>query len=607
MRLIKKSMAFALVAAMVVTMAPADMADAAKKVKLNKKTASIEVGQTVKIKVKNAKKSAKVTWKSSKKKVANIKKSTKKGNAYANVVGVKAGKSTITATYKVGKKKAQKLTCKVTVTDKVAPTPSGTPVVTASPTAPAQPTQNVPTPTPAPTPTRTPRPTPTPSPVPTPTPTPLPIQEYNFEKVTNGIAIDVSTYQSIGGSGSYNSQKKYVEINDTSAADNSQGTWALPESVPTINLGDVVKFRVQGYNYGTSGFRFWIGTGTSGCCTPVLLGDEIDENLKIGESGYPEVITVEEDGAEVTKTMNQMAINYVDKDKKAFDMTFTFKSGTSQNDTDGACPNFTLKYIMGGDTSGYINGLCIKNIYYITGDEPSVTDEPGTTDAPTTTPTPVPDFAATKISTEINVDGKADDAAWADVPELPIAYKVKYSENGDTTTNATAKIAWDENNLYGLVKVADADVDDSAGASHERDGVEFFLDEDYSMEAKDDKDNNTDAFQYRLTGLKTEGKLTDEITTNVGAANTAKTDYKDIATAYELTEDGYTVEFKIPFKTPKTAGTLVGFDIIVQACSGGARDAEIYLRNTDKALSYWNLDATFATLKLVAAGADDAQ
>ena len=135
MRVIKKSIAAMLCAAMVITLAPAGSADAAKKPSLKKK-ASVAVGQTVKIKVKNAKKSSKFTWKTSNKKIAKISKKVAKGKkASATVKGVKEGKAKITATYKKGSKKV-KLTCKVTV--------NKAPVVTSQPTATApaaQPTQ----------------------------------------------------------------------------------------------------------------------------------------------------------------------------------------------------------------------------------------------------------------------------------------------------------------------------------------------------------------------------------------------------------------------------------------------------------------------------------
>ncbi len=72
-----------------------------KTVKLNKKKASLKAGTTVKLKVKNT--SKKVTWKSSKPKVARVNKNGK-------VTALKAGKCKITAA--VGKKK---LVCNITV------------------------------------------------------------------------------------------------------------------------------------------------------------------------------------------------------------------------------------------------------------------------------------------------------------------------------------------------------------------------------------------------------------------------------------------------------------------------------------------------------------
>ena len=79
-------------------------AQAAGKMKLNKKKAAVEVGQKVKLKLKRAK--GKVKWKSSKKKIASV---TKKGV----VTGKKVGTAKITA-----KCKGRKFSCKVTVKKK---------------------------------------------------------------------------------------------------------------------------------------------------------------------------------------------------------------------------------------------------------------------------------------------------------------------------------------------------------------------------------------------------------------------------------------------------------------------------------------------------------
>ena len=140
-----KIMALALAAAMVVSLVPADAADAAKKVKLSTKSKKLEVKKTFKLKVKNAKKSAKVSWKSNKKGVAKIKKATKKGNATATILGVKKGTAKITATVKQGKKKTNlKCTVKVIAASNVTPTAAPTVAPTAAPTTvPATPSPTV--------------------------------------------------------------------------------------------------------------------------------------------------------------------------------------------------------------------------------------------------------------------------------------------------------------------------------------------------------------------------------------------------------------------------------------------------------------------------------
>ena len=176
-RFIKQSVAAALCAAMVITLMPGNDADAAKKVKISKK-ASVTVGQKKTIKVKNASKKAKVTWKVKKASIAKITGKVAKGKkASVTILGVSAGKTKLTGTYKLGKKKT-KLTCTVTVTPgAVNPTttqPAGQ--VTVQPTqSVVQPTSPVvvtdqPNATEEPTakPTRTPRVTSAPTPVPTP-------------------------------------------------------------------------------------------------------------------------------------------------------------------------------------------------------------------------------------------------------------------------------------------------------------------------------------------------------------------------------------------------------------------------------------------------------
>ena len=134
-RTLAKVMAVALTVSMVGV--ASDDVDAAKKIKLSKKTVSVAKGKTKKVTIKNvkAKKVKKLTVKSANKKIATVKKA---GKTAIKVTGKKAGKST-KVTVKVtvkGKKKATKLTLKVKVTKAKKTSKSKT---TAAPSASATP------------------------------------------------------------------------------------------------------------------------------------------------------------------------------------------------------------------------------------------------------------------------------------------------------------------------------------------------------------------------------------------------------------------------------------------------------------------------------------
>ena len=415
MRKFKRCLAIALAATMMVSLVPANNAGAAKKVKLNKKSAEVEVRKTVKLSVKNAKKTAKVTWKTSSKKVAKITKKTKKGNAYAVVKGLKAGKkATITATVKTGKKSV-KVKCVVSVVkaeEAVATTaPVGAPSAqpSAQPSAnqsavPSQAAEQTTAPVTSPTakPSGTPRPTKSPKPSPTPEPSKMPVTENEFAKVA-GVKLDNSTFEVMSGNAKYDDKLDRIEINDAEAGDMSQGAWKMPEDI-AINKGDLVTFRVQGYFYGSQVFRFWIGTGTSGGCTPILLRtDDVAEENAVGE--YPAVV----DG--VTKNEMKLELN----DKKAYDVTFTFKAGESQDDSAGEYPNFTLKGIHGD----YINGLVVNNVYLT-----HVNGKATATEAPTVEPSEAPTVEPSEAPTVEPSDAptaEPSDAPTAEPSDAPTA------------------------------------------------------------------------------------------------------------------------------------------------------------------------------------------
>lgn len=159
MKKAKKTLAVALTFAMTVVMVPQSALAAKKPVKLNKKSVSVAVGKTVKVKLKNNKKKVKWTVVSGKKNVAL----SKKGKTSVTIKGKRVGKAKVQA--KIGKKK---YVCTVTVTNKnktqitaakKTAAPGNTTGTTAGKNTGSTAAKPTATPTPTPTPTSTPTPT----------------------------------------------------------------------------------------------------------------------------------------------------------------------------------------------------------------------------------------------------------------------------------------------------------------------------------------------------------------------------------------------------------------------------------------------------------------
>lgn len=190
MRKSKKRLTAGLLAVtMCVTLVGTGMtAEAAAKPKLSTKSVTLKVGKNKTIRVKKAGK-AKISWKSSNKKVAAVKKS---GKLAAKVTAKAKGNAVITCTVKTGKKK-KSLTCKVKVTSSgsdsgktSAPSPTA-PVATTQPTNTPPAVTNQPTTQPTTEPTNQPTNTPTNAPTQKPTPTPIPVINDSIVKSYEGI------------------------------------------------------------------------------------------------------------------------------------------------------------------------------------------------------------------------------------------------------------------------------------------------------------------------------------------------------------------------------------------------------------------------------------
>lgn len=218
-------------------------------------------------------------------------------------------------------------------------------------------------------------------------------------------------------------------------------------------------------------------------------------------------------------------------------------------------------------------------------------------------PTEPGDVEATWTDAEITIDGQID-KAWDDADFIDVKNAV-YAQGADPandkTTSAKTKLMWDANNLYVLVVVEDADIDTTGTETYQRDGGEIFLNEDNSKEVA--YADNTDAFQYRFSGMSLDGSpaMTKGIESGSDAAKAA---YAGIDSAYAVTKDengavtGYVIEHKIPWRKSAKVGQQVSFELNVFDCSGGKRNRELYLINTEDKELYKNA-AGFGKLDLV--------
>lgn len=574
-KIMKKLACAALTAALVITslaVAPdTQAAPKTKKIVMNKKSVKLAVGEKYKLKVKKvkpAKASKKVTYKTTKKSVATV---TKKGVIKAKAVGT----AKIKVTSKVNKK--AKATVKVTVTTPSVVSPSAQPTtpvqnITPNPTAtaPVDTATDVPAATDTPKPTRTPRPTAVPT-TPTPEPTPPTLKDpgapYELPFVLDGDTPNIvpqgdATVEA-NGDGSVkvtvNTQYSGMAFNvPTEMLENNYDTMTVYYKDPVnISTGFGCGLWQDPNNKDTETVAAWGGVFSA--------ADEEGNILQEGE--YTAAL-----GEGNTTTW------YINK------ALFFF------NDADSLSTN--------GPAQVTITKVVFSNSKYTGGDKPEPT--PGSEVTASPEPSDVPP-AAVKLADDavITVDGIADEAAYADVAAYDIASRVACDNKKDSDTTATAKLMWKADALYGFVSVKDADIAKFGNNNYQWDGVELFLDEDNSRDT--DWANNTDAFQYRYTGYtKTEEGVANDAAAALfaGGSDAAKAQYAGIETKYVFTEDGYDVEFKIPFKDAKEIDSVVGFDIIVQDCDSEGRNAEIYMFPTDKTKSYWNLADVFGELTL---------
>lgn len=150
------------------------------------------------------------------------------------------------------------------------------------------------------------------------------------------------------------------------------------------------------------------------------------------------------------------------------------------------------------------------------------------------------------------IDGTVD-PVWSDTPAFPInQYQMAWQ--GAT---GTAKALWDDQYLYVLVQVNDAQLDKTSVNAYEQDSVEIFLDQNNAKTSFYQADDG----QYR-----------------VNFDNETSFNPSSIATGFEsataVNGTNYTVEAKIPLSAVTPAeGTKLGFDVQINDAKDGSRQS----------------------------------
>lgn len=150
------------------------------------------------------------------------------------------------------------------------------------------------------------------------------------------------------------------------------------------------------------------------------------------------------------------------------------------------------------------------------------------------------------------IDGKADEI-WNEADEIQInRYQTAWQG-----ANGTAKVLYDENNLYVLFKVNDTQLDKGSPNPWEQDSVEVFVDENNAKTSFYQDDDG----QYRVNY---------ENETSFNPENIAE----GFESAVDVSGTNYTVEIKIPFRTIKPVSNMqIGFDVQINDGKNGSRQS----------------------------------
>jgi len=168
------------------------------------------------------------------------------------------------------------------------------------------------------------------------------------------------------------------------------------------------------------------------------------------------------------------------------------------------------------------------------------------------------------------------DPLWKTAQEIPIGQYTMAWQGA----RGTARVLWDEQYLYVLVNVTNAELNKANRSPHEQDSVEIFIDEgNHKTSYMQDDDG-----QYR-----------------VNFDNEQSFSAQSLASGFEsqafVSGNSYTVIAKIPFRTIKPKkGAVIGFDLQINGASRGIRQSIAVWNDTSD--NSWQDPSGYGLLRL---------
>jgi endo-1,4-beta-xylanase len=174
----------------------------------------------------------------------------------------------------------------------------------------------------------------------------------------------------------------------------------------------------------------------------------------------------------------------------------------------------------------------------------------------------------------------AQDPLWRTAPEIPINQHVMAWQGA----SGTGRVLWDEQALYVLVTVNDAELNKANPAPHEQDSIEIFVDEGNHKAGYMQNDDG----QYRVN-FENETSF-NPLSIEEGFESRA---------FISVSGKAYAVTAKIPWKTIKPQeGALIGFDLQINGASSRGMRQSIAVWN-DITNNAWQDPSLYGVLRLV--------